>query len=537
MKNTLFSWISFFLLTNSSIAQIQITNADLPSVNDTIRYSTSATSVSNLINDTGANKVWNASNLIPNYQDIAQFKSALNASFGYALSFNGSSYGTPAPDLNFLLISATNVYEFYTKNATAYTGDGRGLTVSGLPLTQTNSRKDTIYRFPLFYGKIDSSSFVSNEVNLVVATLSSAGKRSNKADAWGSLTTPFGTFDCLRIKTVIQQTDSINLQGFKVPVANNRTEYKWIAKGQKIPILEISVPSGGIGGQTTVKYRDINRPEVFKGKSRFTANKTLFAVNSTDTCIITSNSTNTPKSYQWTISPSSYTYTGGTNATSERIKLFFTATGKYTITLKTIYNGGNSDSTKIDYISVEQGPTANFGSNLKGPTNTTTVVELYDSSTGTPPPTQWLWTFSPARVSFISGTSAISRNPKVTFDSAASYSVTLKVTNTVGSNSITKNNWVIAYPTSTKEVAENKAFAISIFPNPSTGYVHLLGNLREIEHIECHDIQGKKQSIKEGWQSQEACELDASSLPAGMYFLSFSFKNGPKQVQRITIEK
>ena len=52
-------------------------------------------------------------------------------------------------------------------------------------------------------------------------------------------------------------------------------------------------------------------------------------------------------------------------------------------------------------------------------------------------PTSWLWTITPATFSFINGTSQISRNPVVIFNSPGSYTVKLKATNTHGADSLT----------------------------------------------------------------------------------------------------
>jgi len=58
-------------------------------------------------------------------------------------------------------------------------------------------------------------------------------------------------------------------------------------------------------------------------------------------------------------------------------------------------------------------------------------------------PTQWEWTINPATIQFTEGTSATSQNPVVKFLEAGNYSITLKATNSVGSNTLTKTNYIV----------------------------------------------------------------------------------------------
>jgi len=514
-------------------AQITVTSTDMANVNDTVRYSTSAVNVSTLLNDTGANRTWNFSNLVPNFQDIVSFKSALNANFLYS-SFSSSSYGTQDPDISFTLASATNVYSFYTKSTASYVADGRAFTVSGLPGIQTYTGKDVIYKFPLAYGNRDTSSYTTNSVSLLVANLSSTGKRINVVDGWGTLTTPYGTFNCVRVKSIVQETDTVSVTtpfAFSLPVAHNKTEYKWYTNGKKIPILEIDVTTG-TGAATTIKYRDSVRADVFNGLANFAANKTTFTANSNDTCILTSSSLNTPKSYLWTITPSTFTFTGGTSATSVTPKIFFTSNGTYTVTLKVTYNAGSDDTVRVNYITVAQGPTANFGSSVVGNTSPVTVVNLYDSSTGSPMPNAWKWTFVPNKVSFVGGTTSTSQNPKITFDSAATYAVTLRATNIIGSNSITKYFGV--FNTGINEVKQIHQ-SVNVYPNPADNYFEMSINKNEVEHFEVFDITGKLYQMNIKWKDQNTCSIDCSQLSGGIYFVKIFYADKQTSVKKVSV--
>ena len=99
------------------------------------------------------------------------------------------------------------------------------------------------------------------------------------------------------------------------------------------------------------------------GRGLFTTDKyhrpspvAAFSVNSQQVCInqsvdFTDNSTSNPTSWFWTITPSSYSYVGGTTANSQNPKVQFTAQGvSYSLTL-TVSNPYGTDSiTKTNYI-------------------------------------------------------------------------------------------------------------------------------------------------------------------------------------------
>jgi hypothetical protein len=57
-------------------------------------------------------------------------------------------------------------------------------------------------------------------------------------------------------------------------------------------------------------------------------------------------------------------------------------------------------------------------------------------------PTSWNWSFSPSTVTYLNGTTAASQHPQVKFTAAGLYTVTLTATNTYGSDTETKTNYI-----------------------------------------------------------------------------------------------
>jgi PKD repeat protein len=63
-------------------------------------------------------------------------------------------------------------------------------------------------------------------------------------------------------------------------------------------------------------------------------------------------STNVPGSWLWSITPGTFSWTGGTDATSQNPQVLFSATGQYTVSLIATNNYGSDTETKTNYITV-----------------------------------------------------------------------------------------------------------------------------------------------------------------------------------------
>ncbi len=342
--------ISFCLMGIYQLqAQITITANDLPAVNDEIRFSVGSGSVN--LNATGADLTWDFSKLKATNQELIKFSAPLQTP--YLLQFlTNSTFGYPETGLPVPAGFIDNPYTFIRKTNSAYVITGRGATAQSLPLGLVYSPKDTLYSLPLTYGKEFGGNFSGTAGLASFGSISQNGVRTNTVDAWGSLTTPFGTFDCLRVKSVIEETDSIVFGPTQLPLQNNRTEYRWLAKGQKIPVLEVIVPSNPLAGGTTIKFKDIYRPEVFVNHANFTSSNRNVVVG--DTCFLLNRSVGTPESFNWEIFPKSakYSFVGGTSASSAAPKIIFSELGIYDIKLRATYSAGTDDTLKTSFINV-----------------------------------------------------------------------------------------------------------------------------------------------------------------------------------------
>ena len=145
----------------------------------------------------------------------------------------------------------------------------------------------------------------------------------------------------------------------------------------------------------------------------------------------TDTSTGQPTSWAWTFGD------GGTS-TAQSPTHTYAAAGTYSMTLTATNSLGSNTLTKTNYITVAapQPPVASFNAS---PTNGIAPLTVSFTDTSSGQPTSWAWTFG-------DGGTSTAQNPSHVYTAAGTYSVTLTATNTVGSNTLTKTNYITVTP-------------------------------------------------------------------------------------------
>jgi len=262
--------------TNAGLGQIEVGSIDFPGKSDTVRY----TNVSDLQLDfqaAGPDYTWDFSDLTDASQtlllhnpieDADNFSQSL---FGPAvLPAYRATFFLPASLIPFDLISnfidlpIENFYRFFRKTQNE-------MNVIGLAISTADfgfgARSDTIemaYQFPITYGQqFESRGYTFLDLSFALpAQFKQYRQRISEVDGWGSITTPYGSFDVLRVHNRIEELDSIfvelngagNWLPLELPVSH---EYEWWSNGQKGPVLR--VVTNEIGGDQQVveaRYRD-----------------------------------------------------------------------------------------------------------------------------------------------------------------------------------------------------------------------------------------------------------------------------------------
>jgi hypothetical protein len=262
------------IVANFSNAQITIGSSAIPAANDTFRFSNAQITPAIDPVPTGANFTWDFSFLQPVSQDIDTFRTVSSTGGTYALYFadfalnsnranqaKKGNLGVPNVPLGGG-VTVSDVVAFYYKSTTLYQQTGYGATINSIGVPIGFNSKDVLYRFPMNFGDTDTS---PSDFNINIPNLGYYGHdqvRVSEVDGWGTLITPYGTFNTLRIKSSITGNDTLFLDtlgfGFNFP-SPATIEYKWLGTTKNIPLLQITMTAGSFGGApqiSSVTYRD-----------------------------------------------------------------------------------------------------------------------------------------------------------------------------------------------------------------------------------------------------------------------------------------
>jgi hypothetical protein len=244
-----------------SFAQITITKDDMPEAGNSILYSTDF-SVGNIdYASTGADYTWDFSSLSPQQQATYDYKFGLYINPIYSAFFGFNSFGLKIADqINLNVIQFNNVYNFFKTSSSKFTAEGFGFELNGVPVPTDYQIADKVYQFPLQYGDKDTSNYRVSFQPDNNTTFTRKGIRINEADGYGTVITPYDTFNSLRVKVTLIETDSVGNTSLPFPVQVTRTSinYQWLSNTEKIPVVEVQGTDAPIVGYTPtqVRYRD-----------------------------------------------------------------------------------------------------------------------------------------------------------------------------------------------------------------------------------------------------------------------------------------
>lgn len=289
------------LLPFVAFGQITLTSAAFPAALEDQWLTTSSDLAVDYLT-TGANQTWDFSSLVPagqrniRYAPMSEAGMLSNIFFGsFAAPEYKASYFYPATDLPLsdlppvLPFTIDGISQFTKSADEAITLVGFEFIIGGQGLGVKSDTIEIPYQFPLNYGNNwESRGYTNLDMNPIYnAIFRQHRHRVSEVDGWGTVTTPYGTFNALRIHHVIEETDSISIDllgtgtpmwiGLPMP---NVHEYEWRATEEKEAVMRIRTQeAGGEQQVTAVEYRDnyLNIAE----------NEQLFAVypNPASTCL------------------------------------------------------------------------------------------------------------------------------------------------------------------------------------------------------------------------------------------------------------
>jgi hypothetical protein len=275
MKTTLL-FLTF--LPTVLFSQITLTSADFATSGDTVRIS-KATDNSIDFATSGPNQTWDFSYLSFNsqlrrdYQVTTGLSLLINFVFGPIASNNyRATYFLPSTDLPidqagaFLPITISDMMQYSKKTNDSITSVGFSLNINGNGIPVKSDTIETRYTFPLNYNDVHySRGYTKLDMNPIYdAIWIQYRQRLTEVDGWGSVITPYGTFDALRVMHTITETDSLRItfQGnplwIPIPVPESHI-YEWITNGEQDAVLRIvTAVVGGNENVTSIEYKDFN---------------------------------------------------------------------------------------------------------------------------------------------------------------------------------------------------------------------------------------------------------------------------------------
>lgn len=180
---------------------------------------------------------------------------------------------------------------------------------------------------------------------------------------------------------------------------------------------------------TKTEYISVIEP-VYAPVANFSAN--LTTINEGSEVSFTDLTTNEPTSWSWS-------FEGGTPSTStaQNPKVVYSTPGLYDVTLSVTNEGGSNTKTETSYIQVIdtiEVPVADFEANI---TSVLEGDEIGFSDKSQNNPSSWEWVFEGGTPS-----TSTERNPKIIYNIASSYKVSLTITNAAGRDTKTIENYI-----------------------------------------------------------------------------------------------
>lgn len=263
-----------------SFSQITLIPADFATGGDTVRMSQANDDGFDYLS-TGAGYVWDFSSLIPVSQSLDDYRSMagapafLNFIFGtfaplkYQASYFMESSDLPIDQLtSFLPVSIEDIFQFTRISNDSVTSVGYSMVVDGNDVPFKSDTIEKRYDFPVDYLNTHfSRGYTVIDFNpMVDAIWNQHRTRATTVDGYGSITTPYGTFDALRIKHDIVEIDSLYMvlpivggTWIPLPIPPSH-EYEWWTNDEMAPILKITTNDiAGTETVTQIEYRDIYR--------------------------------------------------------------------------------------------------------------------------------------------------------------------------------------------------------------------------------------------------------------------------------------
>lgn len=289
----LYTLLTLIVFGFEANAQITLLSTDMAQIGDHIvRYVDTIPSYGP--GGAGANQIWDFSNAV--IEDTAETWVVSVGSTPYASTFVGSDIAMHNGEGSYLYFQTSSV----TLTTTGAAGD---LLATGEIIQAPFSNNLQLQVFPRQFGNYfnDTYSFQAEADGAAFSVyrirLTHSGHVYDTTDAYGTLITPYGTYDALRVKVTDYTTDviEVKLASFLpwtpfTTVQDTSVSYTWHAKQEKLAIAEFSYDS--IGNPKQLVFSTVPPPIATDVVSNESSSSTyLYPSPATDRVCLSGNAT------------------------------------------------------------------------------------------------------------------------------------------------------------------------------------------------------------------------------------------------------
>ncbi len=250
-------------LSTAASSQVVIESSDFTTAGTVLNYENASPDwlfSQNLIEINGQDAVWNVGDwtaLSENtdaYISINALSAIIQAFFNNQFLYptNISTHAIEILQENVdipLPIDISDARAYFRNDESGYYNTGSSFTFQGFPLITQNATVERVYEFPLHYGDMDTSALAYLTTVPTLGAYGQYGDRFTQVDGEGILTTPYGTYNVLRVHAERYLTDTVYIEQFGFGQAIERplqTDYVWLSPDVQGPVLEISVIAGAV---------------------------------------------------------------------------------------------------------------------------------------------------------------------------------------------------------------------------------------------------------------------------------------------------
>jgi PGF-pre-PGF domain-containing protein len=400
-------------------------------------------------NSTNTPTAWNWSFGDGNYSAIQNPEYTFTRAGSYSIILNASNIAgsNSSIKVDYILVIPQSPVASFTSNI------NEGLAPLDIQFTDTSANSPTMWNWSFgdtsWFNTTDS--LLSNTtksfpmggnytITLYVSNSGGSDTVSHYVDVWNRTTNDFAAnVTSGNVTFTVQFTDT----------SFNATSWYWIFDGMNTSTSQNPVFTYTVPGIYSVNHSSSNAHDTFwTNKTNYivaylpvaTAPVANFTGTPTSgifplTVQFTDNSLGSPMIWNWSFGDGNY-------STLQSLSHTYAFAGTFTVSLNATNSAGSNLLTRTNYIDVTISiipPTASF-TGIPSSGAVPLAVQFTDTSNGSP--TRWNWSFG-------DGSYSTARNPSHTYSIIGTYTVSLNATNSAGSNTATRTNYITVSTTPT----------------------------------------------------------------------------------------